>query len=165
MVRGFREQPPHRGGNIGGGSQREDVARRDTVKQRQPVAAHLLQLIDRVLDAGVEELDADVGVVPDRRGARCVVVEEFHRYVGGIQIFEIREPEFEKILLADEADDVIENQDAVDRRDRLPLQFVPLHEEIGDDAQQTEHGLRLGLEGDQEFGCTHQERCDIEGAA
>ena len=71
------------GGNIGGSSQREDVARRDTVKQRQPVAAHFLQLIDRVLDTGVEELDADVGVVPDRRGARGVVVEEFHRYVGG----------------------------------------------------------------------------------
>jgi hypothetical protein len=73
--------------------------------------------------------------------------------------------EFLVILLADEADDIVEHQHAVDRVDGLALTGVPIHQERVDDAQQLVGPLGVGAEHHQELGGAHQEAGDVERPA
>ena len=99
-------------------------------RMREPVGGHLPQLGEGVEDAGVVEVDANLRIVADGFGALGVVVEELHGHVRCIEFLEVGQAKLLEVLFADEPNDVVQQEHAVDGGEGLALEFVPLLEEL-----------------------------------
>ncbi len=90
----------------------------------------------RMLEAEVEEVDADLAQELRTDPSLGIVVEETHGHVETAEHpLEIRQGGAAKIGFAQEADDVIEHEDAFDGGQTLFLLLQPIDDEIGDQRQ------------------------------
>ena len=92
-------------------------------------------------------------------------MEELDRDVRVVGAPKVRQAERLEVPAADEADDVVEEQDPVDRWEALTLVCDPVDQEVGDDTEQPVHGLGIGLDRGEELRRPHQECGDVQRTA
>ena len=98
-----------------GSARREDFPSGNVAEQRYGVVRKLLHLGQRVLEAEVEDVDADPGKVGGTHQPAGVVVEESHGDVERLEdAFEIRQCRRFEIVVPQKTDDIVEDEYAVD---------------------------------------------------
>ena len=119
-----------------------------------------------MLKGEVEHVHADLRQERGADPAGSIVVEELHLCIERVEYLrEVRLGVSAEIVLADKADDVIQDEDTLNGRKRLLLQPEPRNRERGDRLQELAALVRVHVHCHEELGVSHQEGGQVKGTA
>lgn len=136
----------------------EDIAWWDVTEQGDGVTCEFLHLWEGVVGTEIEQVYANLGKVRCADQAIGIVMEEFHLDVTRLENSpKVRQCCVLEVIVSKEANDVIEDEYAVDRWEGFGLKSEPVNYEIRDSCEQVSDLVSIGANGREKF-CGAEEK-------